>query len=136
MGIGIGEAWKMFGVVGPRATARTTASAARTGGRKTGLGLLLGGSFVAGIGSTDPVHHTIGTFERDVMGDAQFSERILGRQMGAYGAMGIPGGVAGYGGARGSYMGMDLLSNAAASRPNRGGPPGSMVFGMFNSRMN
>ncbi len=129
MGIGIGEAWKMFGVVGPRATARTTASAARTGGRKAGFGLLLGGSFAAGIGSTDPIEHGIATFEDKVMGDAQFSERILGRQMGGYGAMGLPG-------ARNSYMGMDLLSNAAASRPNRGGPPGSMVFGMFNSRMN
>jgi hypothetical protein len=95
-------------------------------------------AFGAGIGSTDPVEHSIAEFEASVMGDSNYSERILGRQLGGYGAM--FGGSASFGGAvRGTYMGYDMINHGAQHannrRRNQVSPPGSMVFGMFNSRM-
>jgi len=114
--------------------------AASSGGGSSGFtgkwakrGALLGIPFAAGIGSTDPLEHGLATFEEKAMGDSQFSERILGRQLGVYGALGFAG-------ARNSYGGATLFGNASAysgMRHNNLVPPaGSMVFGMHNSRMN
>jgi hypothetical protein len=110
----------------------------------------MGLGVMAGFGASDPVEHTIATFEDSVMGDPNYSERLLGRQMGGYGLLaglgpigpspvGFSHAVQGMGGAiaRGSYTGGTMLSNAALHKTHSTNtPPGSMVFGMFNSRMN
>lgn len=100
---------------------------------KRGTAALIGGAFMAGIGSKDPVDHGIREFERSVMGDPNHSERILGRPLGGYGLIAgitpIPDPI---------YMNTTALANAASYRRFRSGDmqaPGSMVFGMFNSRM-
>jgi hypothetical protein len=104
----------------------------KLGSSKKGLAAIGAGAFVAGIGSTDPVKASIATFESSVMGDPNFSRSILGDQMGPGAALGLPGATLG-------YMGRDLFNNAARYRNTsanmRQTAPGSMVFGMFNSRM-
>jgi hypothetical protein len=108
----------------------------------------VGVAALAGFGSTDPVEHAMATYEDSVMGDSNYSERLLGRQMGGYGLLaglgpvgpnplGIPHAIQGamHGATRNSYLGNTMISNAITYKNAQGGPPGSMVFGMFNSRM-
>lgn len=104
----------------------------RLGSSKTGLAVLGAGAFAAGIGSTDPVKAGISTFEESVMGDPNFSRSILGDQLGPGAALGFPGSTLG-------YIGRTSINNAIryrnVSSHMRETAPGSMVFGMFNSRM-
>lgn len=107
-------------------------------GLRVGTKVLAAAAFAAGIGSTDPVEHAIATYESDIMGDPNFSQRILGRQMGGYGLIGGLGGIIGIPN-KTVYYNQTSLNNGVtlANMRSRGiaPPPGSMVFGMFNSRM-
>ncbi len=113
---------------------RTGLKSARVMGKsKPRLALLGMGAFAAGINSTDPVKASIATFEDSVMGDPNFSNSILGTQMGPGAYFRVPGSSM-------RYVNRTSINNAImyrnTSRQMREvSPPGSMVFGMFNSRM-
>jgi len=107
--------------------------------RRSTRALVIGGAFAAGLGKQDPIGAAAASFEKNVMGDENFSKRILGRQMGGLGMISTIAPMPSFGRSflQGDYMGRDLFKNAAMQRSIASGfePDGSMVFGMHNSRM-
>jgi len=107
--------------------------------RRSTRALVIGGAFAAGFGHQDPIGAAAASFEKNVMGDENFSKRILGRQIGGMGLISTiaPMPKIGREFFQGDYMGVDLLKNASMQRSISSGfgADGSMVFGMHNSRM-
>jgi len=128
----------------------TAERSARSGARLLNIGekmlshrstraLVIGGAFAAGIAHQDPIGAAAASFEKNVMGDENFSKRILGRQMGGMGLISTIAPMPGIGRdlLQGDYMGVELFKNASMQRSISSGfgADGSMVFGMHNSRM-
>jgi len=135
----IESALKGLGKFGVRRGTRLIEVGEKVLGSRSGKALLIGGAFAAGLGKQDPIGAAAASFEKNVMGDENFSKRILGRKMGGMGLISAVAPMPGIGREflQGDYMGIDMFKNAAmqrsisSSRP----PDGSMVFGMHNSRM-
>lgn len=111
-------------------------------GSRSGKTLLIGGALAAGFSGTKPVENITSNFETKVMGDPNFSRRLLGKQMNLAGILStanLPPGGSGF--LQGEYMSKEMLRNASTVRGissslgRIGDAPGSMVFGMHNSRM-